>query len=130
MSESAHAPSISRVPATQNSPLRQTYARDEPRHLNKEFDHGCHRNATIVTPGQFSVLEYRLCYTSFFEAGRFRGISTDGNELQEQDRLEEHRNTGAAGWPRHWNHWGSCSALSCRCIGKERNSLSYALEEK
>lgn len=54
-----------------------------------------------------------------FDVELFRRMQTNGNMLQVQDHLSDRCDTAFTGWVNHWNHWGCCSSLRCRFIGKE-----------
>lgn len=60
-------------------------------------------------------------YSNFFDVVCFRRMHTDGNKLKLQDLLRERCKTDVADWVKGWIHWGGCSALDCRCVGKEMN---------
>lgn len=98
MSESSRVPNSFLVPVRWNNPLHLTYNEDVPMHPNEEFDYKGSCNAPFVTLPSFSVLEYLERNQTCFNAGRFRHVPTDGNELQVGDRLGERHDTAVTGW--------------------------------
>lgn len=80
-----------------NNPLRQSYNRDLITHLNEVFDQVCHRDAPVVPPPPFSVLEYIKRCSTYFKGGRFRQMQIFGNELQVRDRVDDHLDMPVAG---------------------------------
>lgn len=69
------------VSATPNNPLRPTYYASVRTHWSDEFEHRCRRNAIVMTPLPFSVIEnLELCLACLY-VGRFHQMYTDGYSL-------------------------------------------------
>lgn len=104
MSESIRTLHISPYPVAWTNPLGLARHKGAPMPPNEDFYHRRHCDAPVVTPLPYSVFEYLERYPACFDAGRFRWMWNDGNEMQGRNRLGKVRDTAVSGWPKRWNH--------------------------